>query len=223
MKKTALFLTVIFVLSCMAGCANIHDDSTRTKTEGTGAGALAGGAIGALLGQVIGHDTASTLIGAAVGAAVGGVGGYAYGSYVADQKEKYANEEDWYNASIAEAEERNSQLAEYNRGLKTRVAELQQATDSLKARYKEKKVEKEQLLAEKENVDKLKKEADERLSAAKKELNAQNSVMAEMKKDGGNSDFEEPLSSQIKSLKANIKALEKRTQELASMSEAMSV
>ena len=51
-----------------AGCSNIQDDGTRTKTEGTLVGGGIGAAFGALLGGLIGGDGKGALIGAGIGA-----------------------------------------------------------------------------------------------------------------------------------------------------------
>ena len=59
--RTGIAVCLSFALSLsVTGCSNIHDDSTRTKTEGTLTGAGIGAAGGALLGLIIGGNTKGT-------------------------------------------------------------------------------------------------------------------------------------------------------------------
>ncbi|MFP7754358.1 YMGG-like glycine zipper-containing protein [Thermodesulfobacteriota bacterium B35] len=222
MKKRSLPIVLFCILALVTGCANIRDDATRTKAEGAGTGAAAGALIGALIGQLAGGDTSSTLLGAAIGAAVGGAGGYAYGSHVAAEKEKYASQEDWINASIAEAEQRNGELRAYSEKLRQELAQLRKELKGLKRRYKQGKVEKDALLAKKGELDKLFRENSQRLAAARDELKAQRSVLDDVSKNGG-SDLAPGLEAQIRAIKAEITKLEQQNEELASMSESMAV
>jgi len=67
MKRVIVLLAiVVLMIGSLSGCANIQDDGTRTKTEGTLVGAGAGAAIGAGIGALIGGGR-----GAAVGAGAG--------------------------------------------------------------------------------------------------------------------------------------------------------
>ncbi len=91
-------------LLLLAGCANIHNDRTRTKVEGTSAGVATGGILGGVIGGIAGLGSPSSIAqGAIIGAQIGGNGGYAYASSVADRKAEYASREEWLNACIAEA------------------------------------------------------------------------------------------------------------------------
>ncbi len=221
-KKISLGIALVFTISMLNGCANIKDDSTRTKVEGAGTGAAVGAVAGGLLGQLIGGDTKATLFGAAVGAAVGGVGGYAYGSHVASQKEKYAKEEDWLEACIADAKKKNQEIIAYNQDLSKQIAVLKKDTKALKKRYKDTQTRNAKLQDKKAEVEGVMASANKELAASKAELEAQNSVIADARKNGQN-DYAVTLDSEVETLKANIKELEKRTEELASMSASMSV
>ena len=137
--KKSLFVMMLCALFVVSGCANIKDDGTRTRVEGAGTGAVIGAVAGGILGQIIGGDTKGTLVGAAIGAAVGGAGGYAYGDHVANQKAKYAQEEDWLDACIAQAQLKNQELVAYNKDLRTQIKSLQRETASLRKQYKDKK------------------------------------------------------------------------------------
>lgn len=220
--KTVLTLTLICLLCMVTGCANIQDDGARTRTEGAGTGAAVGALTGALLGQVLGGDTSSTLIGAAIGGAVGGAGGYAYGNHVANQKEQYAKEEDWLEACIADAKKTNAAMVSYNNDLSQQIVHLRRDTEALRQQYTDAKTRKSKLQAKKKEVDGLARSADKELAAARSELAAQETVVAEARKIG-QSDYAQTLDNQLETLKGNIRELEKQTEELASMSAAMSV
>lgn len=218
--------SILAVILCgvlaMGGCANIKDDGTRTRAEGAGTGAVIGAVAGGVLGQIIGGDTKGTLVGAAIGAAIGGAGGYAYGNHVANQKAKYAQEEDWLDACIAQARQKNQEIVAYNQDLTRQIDKLKKETASLRKQYKNKKTRVAKLKDKKAATDSLLEAANKELASAKQELEAQQSVRAEAEKSG-KGDFVVTLDSEIAQLKGNIKELEKRTDELASMSASMSV
>ena len=220
--KKSVFVVMLCLLLAMSGCANIKDDGTRTRAEGAGTGAVIGAVAGGLLGQIIGGDTKGTLVGAAIGAAVGGAGGYAYGNHVANQKEKYAQEEDWLDACLVQAREKNAEIVAYNNDLRKQIRTLKQETAALKKQYKDKKTRVAKLKEKKASTDSLLESANKELASAKEELEAQQSVKVDAEKSG-KGDFVVTLDSEITQLKSNIKQLEKRTEELASMSASMSV
>lgn len=221
-RKIIGTVTLICLLSMITGCANIQDDGDRTRSEGAGTGAAVGALTGALLGQIFGGDTSSTLIGAAIGGAVGGAGGYAYGNHVANQKEKYAREEDWLEACIAEAKKTNEAMARYNNDLRQQIDGLRRDTKALEHQYADAKTRNANLQEKKKVVDGLARAAEKELTAARSELAIQNAVVVDAR-DSGQSDYAQTLDNQLETLKANIKELEKQTEELASMSAAMSV
>ncbi len=222
LRKMSLGIVLLFTLTIVSGCANIKDDSDRTRAEGTATGAVVGGVLGALVGQALGGDTGSTLAGAAIGAAVGGTAGYAYGDHVAGQKEKYASNEDWLDACIADAQKTNAEIMAYNRDIRNQIALLRQDTNALRQKYVDAAVRKTKLQNKKKEVDTLLKSANNELANAKTELEALDSVVVEARQSGQN-DYAVSLDSEIEILKANIRELEKRTEELASMSASMAV
>lgn len=222
MRQLSLGIVFIFALSAISGCANIQNDSDRTRAEGATTGAAVGGILGALVGQALGGDTGSTLAGAAIGAAVGGGAGYAYGDHVAGQKEQYASSEDWLDACIADARQTNENIIKYNISLEKQIAVLQRDTGVLKQQYAEAAINKATLQAKKQDVDGLLQSASNELAEAKNELKALRSVMTDATQSG-QGDYAEPLSSEIENLKASIRDLEKSTEELASLSASMAV
>ncbi|MGD9947591.1 MAG: YMGG-like glycine zipper-containing protein [Desulfobulbus sp.] len=220
--KRSLLVVLLCVMLAMSGCANIKDDGNRTRAEGAGTGAVIGAVAGGLLGQIIGGDTKGTLVGAAIGAAIGGAGGYAYGDHVAGQKAKYAQEEDWLDACIAQARQKNQELVAYNQDLSKQIRTLKRETAALKKQYTVKKIRVAKLKNKKTTTDSLSEAANKELASAKQELEAQQSVRSQAEKSG-KGDFVVTLDSEIAQLKGNIKELEKQTEELASMSASMSV
>ena len=221
-RKMSLAVVLLFAVAMVSGCANIEDDSDRTRAEGAAVGATGGAVIGALIGQAIGGDTGSTLAGAAIGAAIGGAGGYAYGDHVAGQKEKYASNEDWLDACIADAKKTNREITAYNQNLAAEVGILRQETDVLKQQYANAADRQTKLQGKKKEVDALLEEANKQLADAKAELEALNSVVADANQSG-QGDYAQTLDNEIEDLKASIQELEKRTEELASMSASMAV
>jgi uncharacterized protein YcfJ len=179
-------------------------DSQRTKMEGTGIGLLGG----ALLGAAVGGKK-----GAAIGAALGGVAGYAYGSHVANEKAKYARQEDWLNACIANARKVNAETRAYNSKLSRKIAE----TKRLVRLYKEKKISKAKLRAQKAMIDKERKVANEMLKKAQYEIKAQQKVLSDAKKTGNTTEAKR-IAEQIRMLKKENAALKKQTNTLASLS-----
>lgn len=215
-------LTLIAGVSMLSGCANIQDDGTRTRTEGAATGAAAGAILGAIIGQVAGGDTESTLMGAAIGGAIGGAGGYAVGNHIANQKARYASEEDWLNACIAEARKKNGEWIAYNKQLSTDIAQLKRDTAALKKEYANQQTRKAKLLEKKMGVDALNAQVAKELAAAREELKAQQSVAVQVR-EGASTDTMNAFDSEIAQLKTNIKDLEKQTNALASLSASMSV
>ena len=221
MKRCALVVVVLFTLSTLSGCANIKDDSTRTKTEGT----LIGGSIGAVIGGAIGYAVGGKkglLVGAAAGAAAGGGAGFAYGNHVAGQKAQYAKEEEWLDACITQARAANQEIVTFNQNLTKEIEKIQQETVALKKKKKNAKTRQAKLQARQNEVDSMLAATNKKLELARNELGAQQHAVEEAKKSE-QSDFAVTLDGEVENLKTNIAELEKRTKDLASLSASMSV
>lgn len=214
-----LACSLVFFVS---GCAHMADDGSRTRAEGAGTGAAAGVVIGAIVGQIIGGDTAATLIGAGIGSALGGLAGYAYGDHVATQKAQFAQEEDWLDACLAEAQRKNQEILAYNKELSRQISGLEQEIKALQGQQEGAQQEISALTEKKTEVDTLLAEANEQLKSAQAELELQNGVVADAK-NSDKGDYAVTLDSEIMALQASIKELEKNTAELASLSASMSV
>ena len=81
------------------------NDFNRTLVEGVAVGALGGAALGAGIGAAAGGNNrgSSAALGALISAAVGTLAGYAAGSYYAEKKGQYADQEQVLDAMIADA------------------------------------------------------------------------------------------------------------------------
>lgn len=205
MNRVIKLSLVSVVIVGMTGCTQPNmTDSQLVKTQATGVGALGGAALGGLIG---GKD------GALLGAAVGGLAGYAYGSHVADQKSKYARTEDWLNAGIVSAKKVNRQTRSYNSKLSKKIAESKR----LVKQYKQGKISKSKLRAQKKIIDRERQTANKMLKDAQKELAGQQRMLKAAKNEGKNSQARH-LAEQIRIMKKQNRDLKNQTKTLASLS-----
>ncbi len=210
MKKVIISSVAAISIIGMTGCTQPEmSDSTRTKTEGAVAGAAAGAIIGGLLG---GRD------GAALGAALGGVGGLAYGSYVADEKSKYANTEDWLDAEINKAKKENKSIRSYNKKLSREIAESKRMAKL----YKRNVISKQKMLTQKKLVEQHRREAQKKLASIEQTLKNQKSVLAASKKTN-NSTQTNRLAQEIKTMEKEKNTLNAHTRTYADMSVMLAV
>ncbi len=135
--QKAMKLMVVFslaaALTLAPACAHMTTNRGKTQAEGAavglGIGAIVGAGVGALIG---GRDGA--LKGALWAGLVGTVAGWFYGGHVADKKEKYATEEAWLAACLAQAKKSNEEALAYNEQLKTALARYSAKAEKSDAR-----------------------------------------------------------------------------------------
>ena len=205
MKRIIKLSFIAILVVGVTGCSEPNmTDSQRTKAEGTGIGAIGG----ALLGAAIGGRQ-----GAAWGAAIGGTAGYAYGSHVANEKAKYARQEDWLNACISSARKVNNSTRTYNAKLSRQIAD----TRNLVRLYKQNKISKSKLRAQKRLVDNERATANKMLQNAQHELKAQQGVLREAKSSGKTAEARR-LEEEIRIMEKENSALREQTNTLASLS-----
>lgn len=222
MKRViALFLVVALSVGSLSGCANIQNDGTRTKTEGTLFGTGVGAAIGAGIGAIIGGGRGAA-IGAGAGALVGGLVGLGVGTHIADQKAKYASEEEWLDACVQQARETNAKLTAHNSELKKQADSLDKETKRLNAAYAANKADKQQLLAERNKIEGTIKENAQIIAGAEAEITAQQRVLADAKASQKTRESAQ-LETEIADLKRQKTQLEATNKQLASMSARISV
>ncbi|MDL2267276.1 hypothetical protein LJC46_04725 [Desulfovibrio sp. OttesenSCG-928-G15] len=220
-KLTILFLIVALGTSSLWGCANIKDDKTRTKTEGTLVGGGLGAAIGAGIGALVGGKKGA-LIGAGIGTGVGAAVGFGVGTHIANKKAEYASEEDWLDACISEAQKSNEILKEHNRELSAELKTLEKQTAALQKSYASKKSTKAQLSAEKKKIDQRLKNSQQMASAANTEIQEQGKALADARSSGKKAQAAK-LEAQINSLKKQKQQLEDNNRKLTAMSSRLSV
>lgn len=163
-RSTAAITAVAFV----ASCANIKDDQTRTRAEGTLAGSVIGGGLGAIIGHQSGHGWEGALI----GAAAGGLAGLAVGDHVARKKANYASREAWLDACIANAEKVNRHAISYNNSLRSKISGLESRLAAAK-----RSGDKDEMRRVKQAVVVLQKDAAQEAKVVDNEIKEQNSVV----------------------------------------------
>ena len=190
------------------GCSNIHDDSTRTKTEGTLVGGGIGAALGALFGGLIGGNGKGALIGAGIGAGIGSLAG--------------ASREDWLDDCIAHTRKVTDETREYNAKLSKDINTLDADSKKLRTAYKKKQVEKSDMQKGREAVLALKEDTDKNIKQLQEEVKKDKTVLADAKANGNKKEAAE-LDKEIKELNAQISQMKKYNQKLASISARLAV
>lgn len=214
-------VVVVAVLGLVSGCANIQNDTTRTKAEGTGIGVLAGAGVGALIGAAIGGKRGAA-IGAGIGGAVGGVGGYAYGNTVAERKLAYANDEDRLNGEIIAVARENQELQEFNRITATQIQDTRKQITYLKNQYSAGKVSQVTLKKKQNELQSMLAENEKRGSHYNNELAALNEYRQAIAQAGNKSDLTK-LDNEIKTLKQQIALLDGNNKQMARLASSLVV
>ena len=156
--------TLMATMLSITSCADSADGRT-TQLQGTALGAGAGGLLGAIAGNQMGSRGTGALIGA-------GLGGFMYGTHVANQKNQYKTTEAWLDACIADANRKHQDAVAYNRKLDQRIASLKNEIRLAKANQERAKLSalKREIAAEEAKAEKqaaeLKKEIDLHARAA---------------------------------------------------------
>jgi uncharacterized protein YcfJ len=184
----------------LASCANIKDDQTRTRTEGTLAGSLLGAGIGAIIGNQSGHAGQGALI----GAAAGGLAGLAVGDHVARKKAKYASQEAWLDACISHAEQVNRNAVSYNNSLRSKISGLESRLAAAK-----RSGDKNEVRRVKQAVVALQKETSQQVKTVDNEIQEQKSVISQT---GSGS-----LSSRVTDLRSTRSSLSSSQERLADL------
>jgi hypothetical protein len=156
------------------------DMKTRTKVEGTVAGAATGAALGALAGKATSDEPVK---GAVVGAVVGAAVGYAAGSYIAGQKEKYANDEEYLNAAIEEASRYNREAEARNDTLQEVIAAAEQEIKVLKYKIGEISLKQQRAEANISVLNRISQETEQRIAELQGLVDAQEDAISNISKD----------------------------------------
>lgn len=216
MKRALALLMVLALVIGQAGCANIQNDGTRTRTEG----ALVGGAGGAALGAGIGalaDGGRGALIGAGIGLLAGLIGGYAVGDHIAKQKAKYAREEDWLEACITDLQAKNGEAEAYNAKLVKEIAMIDKDTARIAAQYKKNKATKSVVDDKAAQVSRKQQEVARNIQVLENEVTNYGSAVVDARKNNKLQEAER-LDREIARTKKQIASLKKGEKRLASMS-----
>lgn len=200
------FAVGAILASQLIGCTNIQDDGTRTRTEG----ALAGAVLGTALGAVIGAQSGNAGRGALMGAAIGGGAGLAYGNHVANKKSRYASEEQWLNACIAQARATNQRARGYNSRISARISRLRSEIASAKASGNTRA-----LRDKKAEIINLQRETNSELKKVDGEISSQQQVLGQASSSS--------LRSEVVSLKSTRSTMSSNYDRLASLNREIDV
>lgn len=193
-------IAAVTAAAFLASCANIKNDQTRTRTEGTLAGSLIGGGLGAIIGHQSGHGVEGALI----GAAAGGLAGLAVGDHVARKKAKYASQEAWLDACIAHAEQVNRNAISYNNSLRNKISGLETRLAAAK-----RSGDKGEIRRVKQAVVALQKETSQQVKTVDSEIKEQGSVL--------NQASSGTLSSRVTDLRSTRSSLNNSQERLADL------
>jgi hypothetical protein len=212
-------LTFGLLIALMGGCASMTDRQ-QTQAQGAAVGTAGGAAVGAILGAIFGGKDGA-IIGASAGAGVGLLAGAVYGTHVANQKAKFASEEDYLDAVIASAHQINNETRQYNASLAKEINDFDSDTTQLVRQYNQKLISK-KILEDKQNVVVAKlSEAEAQLKKVKNELNSQSKVLNQVQ-DQSSSQVAQ-WNSEIAELMKNRSALEEQVTKLAAIKTRVSV
>ena len=222
MRRT-IIVVLMAALMCgsLSSCTNIKNDETRTKTEGTLAGAGVGAVVGAIIGALLDGGRGAAR-GAAIGAGVGGAAGYAYGSHVANQKAKYASREEWLDACLAQTEKARQATTAYNARLREELVGLDKETRALETAYNQGQAKRATLRAEEKRIKQRIAETEQLIQRAEAEANLQNSVVQDARA-GGNEESAIRLEAEVRGLREQVDQLKEQSEHLATMSHPMAV
>jgi prefoldin subunit 5 len=208
---------IVFLLS---GCATMSD-SMRTKSEGTGLGVLVGAAAGGAIGFLVGGKEGAAL-GAGIGAGVGALGGYWWGSTVAERKAEYATAEDMLDGEISVVAGYNSKIKNYNDQQTAQITQMHQEVDNIRSQYRAGNVQMSTLQTKQKEINKLCGEGDECKNQMTKELAA---LQDYHKSLNGTLDSHKiaQLGQEIDTLKKNISMLDNNNKQMAKMVNSLNV
>jgi uncharacterized protein YcfJ len=225
MHKTTRILSLLLILALISGvfsgCANITNDSTRTKTEGTLVGAGAGAVLGAGIGALAGGSRGA-LIGGHLGAAGGSLAGSLVGDHIANNKAEYASQEEWLDACIAQAKQVNAESVRYNAQLKKEIADYDKQASKLLADYKAKKASRDAMLAEAGVLNKKSEEIKANIATLENELKNHRAV-AKDARENGNTAHLTAINKEIATLEKQIQQMRDYNNRLASISVRVAV
>lgn len=215
MKKNVKTLVVLFsICALVSGCAGMTDQS-RTKAEGTGAGAVLGG----LIGYAVGDER-----GMAIGAAAGAGLGFFVGNEIAKRKQAYASSEEFLNSEIASTKEFNKTTMAYNKTLSQDIKIFEKESKSLRGEYDKGAIDKKVLAAKSADLQKRVDATRKLEKTLAKELKVQNAILADEKKSRPKNDqYIARLEKEVNALRTNLDKLRDGSTQMARIDQRLSV
>lgn len=221
-RNNRQFILIAVITVVLGGCGSnpsqdgsgASSDQTRTRVEGTAAGALIGG----LLGYAIGGKK-----GMAIGGLVGGGTGFVVGNEIAKRKAQYASEEDFLDAEIASAQEFNRSTAQYNNQLRGEIAQLRQEADLLESRYRAGLVSRDTLNERRQVVQTRISRTDKIYNTLKNEYDVKVAVYDEQRQQGSDTQRVKQLQTEIAGLKTNLDQLQTQSVQLAQIEDRLTL
>jgi len=191
-------------------------DFNRTIAEGVGIGALGGAALGAGIGALVTKNRGTgALIGAAIGALSGAVAGGVTGSYYANKKQQYANEEQRLDSMIADISTENQKLEALNATTQQVVTENLAELDAIQGDLSAKRISRAQANQRLAQVDNERQTIALTLASLKKRRNEWQEAAAQARMDASGQQVR-MLDQQIAQLEKQINAMESELDALTS-------
>ncbi len=193
------------------------EDATKTKQQGTLAGAGVGAAVGGLLGQALGHNTKATLIGAGLGAALGSLAGYKLAENLAERKKQYKTTEQGLDGERTYWNGKNQELREENHKTSEQIIALNERLKSVKSRKVSAALTAHEKAAYLEEIQQNKNHK----IALNNELTALNEYKENLVKAGGDQFKAQQLENEIVALRENISMLDSNNRQMAKIVNAL--
>ena len=199
------------------GCATLPD---RQQTTGQSAGL--GAVFGAVTGAVIGNQSGDAAQGALIGGLAGAAAGALYGNHVANKKEEFANQEDYLDACLAQAESVRVETAKKNATLLAEIAALDEQVEAYAARQAEEEANLDEAQQIKQQLAASIDTTESTLNTVQDEIRVQQDVRTQEEPSAGEEKLA-ALDEQIRLLEEQKLELTEQAQHLASLSSRMSV
>ena len=192
-------------------------DYNRTLAEGIAIGAVGGAALGAGIGAAAsgGNRGMGALIGAGIGALVGSVAGGATGSYYAEKKQRFANEEQRLDSMIADARAYNTKPEATLATTRTMVAEDQQRLATIERDVAAKRISSEQAQRELAGIDRRRHLLETTIASQKARRDEWKQAVAEARIDSQNPKIAE-VDQEISKLERQVTLMQSELDALSS-------
>lgn len=192
---------------------------TATTLQGAALGALAGAAVGALVAVAAGKNVAA---GAAIGAGAGLVTGLVAGVYVANQKEKYASDEAYLEACLAEARQYNEAAAKSNQDLDMQINLTEQNIDHLRNKVQDVSLRKQEAGKGLATIQQTGQTCDKSISLLEGEIRAQEKALSQVPRDSDTSGRSMALDNELVTMRQQLNEMKAKRDRLNDLNAQMS-